>query len=426
MKVSTFISLNILAAGSAFVPPAQPTVKAASKLEINQSPLNADRQARTEAEGSFQSSSSSSSSFALDGLDHNHHVNRRSAIAGSMGMMLLAPTAVSILAGNAPVANAAATTNTNAIPTWTLDNNVQMPKLALNTVGLSMAETEQAVQLAVAEGITHIDFHPGKERDGVAQYLAKQQQQQQQGGSSRPKLFLNTKIRKAPPGTSAKDAAERTRNQIDEDMKALNVTSVDMLMLRDSPDCDVMQAQWAVLEEALVSGKTRSIGVINFCEKALTCILQTAKVKPALDYYMLHVGMGRDPLGLRSFCDSKGIRTFAYGALGEPGPNDEILKSPLLTKIGRAHNNKSPEEVALRWVLQTGAAASVRPSTTFGLGMGACVEPDCGNGIAKRAKSYSWSLTDQEMAELDAMTSPNDNPTLFSTSGCPNAFVMPK
>ena len=42
-----------------------------------------------------------------------------------------------------------------------------------------------------------------------------------------------------------------------------------MLMLRDSPDCDVIQAQWKVLEEAFGNGQTRSIGVINFCEKAL-------------------------------------------------------------------------------------------------------------------------------------------------------------
>ena len=139
-----------------------------------------------------------------------------------------------------------------------------MPKLALNTVGLSAEESERAVRYAVKDGMTHIDFHPGKERDGVAAYMAKE------GRGSRKGLFLNTKIRKAPPGTSPEDAADRTRKQIDEDLQVLG-TSVDMLMLRDSPDCAVMQAQWAVLEDALASGKTRSLGVINFCEKALTC-----------------------------------------------------------------------------------------------------------------------------------------------------------
>ena len=314
----------------------------------------------------------------------------------------------------------AATTTTRTFPEWTLDNNVKMPTLALNTVGLSIEDTERAVGYAVQQGFTHVDFHPGKERDGVAKYIAN-------NPSKRQDLFLNTKIRKAKPGTSASEAATLAKTQIEDDLKALNLDSVDMLMLRDSPDCDVMQAQWAVLEEALATGKTRSIGVINYCEGSLKCLLETAKVKPALNYYMLHVGMGKDAHGLRTFCDSNGIKTFAYGAVGEPGPNEKILNNPLLQKIGQKHDNKGTEEVALRWVIQNGAAVSVRPTTNFGLGTGLCTDSGaCETGLKKRAGVFNWSLTDAEMAQLDALTEPDDNPTLFSSSGCPGAFIMPK
>jgi diketogulonate reductase-like aldo/keto reductase len=181
-----------------------------------------------------------------------------------------------ILSEAEEVAFAASSTSSH-IPTWILQNGVEMPILALNTVGLSTDETERALALAVKEGVTHVDFHPGKERDGIANYLRK---------NERTGLFLNTKIRKAPPGTSPEEAAERTRAQIEDDLHALGLNQVDMLMLRDSPDCNVIQSQWAVLEEALAQGKTRSVGVINFCEQALTCVLATAKVKPALNYYM--------------------------------------------------------------------------------------------------------------------------------------------
>ena len=268
-------------------------------------------------------------------------------------------------------------------------------------------------------GITHVDFHPGKERDGIANYISKH---------GRAGLFLNTKIRKPPPGTSPADAAERARSQIDEDLAILGVDSVDMLMLRDSPDCDVMRAQWAVMEEVLERGKTRSVGVINYCEGSLRCILETAKVKPALNYYMSHVGMGPDAHGLRTFCDSQGIRTFAYGAVGEPGPSEELLSNPSLRRIGNAHGGRSTDEVALRWVLQGGAAVSVRPTTDFGLGTSVCSgETDrCEKGLRVRADTFSWHLTRQEMDELDAMTSPDANPTLFSSAGCPGAFVLPK
>ena len=346
--------------------------------------------------------------------DLSCQMDRRSAVVQAI-------VAGSFLSTIAPKVSYAAMDNnggSSSIPEWTLEGGVKMPTLALNTVGLSVEETERAVRFAKKEGMTHIDFHPGKERDGVAQYIAKD------GG--RDGLFLNTKIRKAPPGTSASDAAERTRIQIEEDLKALGVQYVDMLMLRDSPDCDVIQAQWAVLEDALASGKTRSIGVINFCQSALTCVLQTAKIKPALNYYMLHVGMGNDAHGLRTFGESKGIRTFAYGAVGEPGPSQELLSSPLLKQIGMAHDHKSPEEVALRWVTQSGAAVSVRPTTQFGLGTSQCNSGLCEDGIKARANSFSWSLTPKEIKQLNALTSPDDNPTLFSSSGCPNAFVMPK
>ena len=69
-------------------------------------------------------------------------------------------------------------------------------------------------------------------------------------------------------------------------------------MLRDSSDCSVMRAQWAAVEEAKRAGKTRAIGVVNYCQGSLQCILDTAKEKPAINYYMDHIGMGPDPQGL--------------------------------------------------------------------------------------------------------------------------------
>jgi len=119
---------------------------------------------------------------------------------------------------------------TTTIPSWNLEGDVKMPTLALNTAGLSMEGTENAVALAYKNGITHIDFHPGRERDGVAKHLA------DTGGKSRSELFLNTKIRIAPKGINPIDATYRVRRQIQEDLDILNIKSADMLMLRDSPD----------------------------------------------------------------------------------------------------------------------------------------------------------------------------------------------
>lgn len=299
----------------------------------------------------------------------------------------------------------------NSIPNWIIKgNDVEFPILALNTAGMSIQDTYRSIEFARKEGIAHIDFHPGTERDGVAKYLSDHVDE-------RELMFLNTKIRKAPPGTSPKDAASLVRDQIDEDLRIMNVKYVDMLMLRDSPDPRVIESQWAVMEELLAEGKTRSIGVVNFCPSALDIVVHM-KVFPAVNYIMVHVGMGDDVHGLRAAGENvAGIRTFAYGQTGEPKVNTEIVNNPILQRIGKAHG-KSTEEVALRWVLQNGIAASIRPSASFGR----CVGEECQLGIAKQASCFDWTLTEKEMAKLDGMESPDDNPTLFSSAGCPGAY----
>ena len=69
-----------------------------------------------------------------------------------------------------------------------------MPTLALNTAGLSADGSERALTAALAAGFTHVDFHPGIERDGVARAIAT-------AGLTKSKerlgkLFLTTKIAK--------------------------------------------------------------------------------------------------------------------------------------------------------------------------------------------------------------------------------------
>ena len=355
------------------------------------------------------------------------------------GMLALVPTLVSLLPSSHAVVSRRtalglfgttatfATTSwpayaasTGAIPSWTLANGVKFPTLALNTAGLTAAGSEIAFTAAIANGITHVDFHPGIERDGVAKVL--------NAGADRSKLFLTTKIRKPAVGTDPSAAGALVTRQLEEDLGVLGVSSVDMLMLRDSPDCAVMQAQWAAVEAAKAAGFTRSVGLINYCDSSLKCILATAKVKPDINYFMYHAGMKKDPRtkSLRALGETNGVRTFAYGALGEPGPSEELLASPVLTRIGEAHG-KSVAEVALRWTLQSGVAVSVRPTSDFGAGRSACpADGSCAASVALRARAFEWKLTPSEMKEIDGLTSPGGNPTLFSSLGCPDSFFANK
>ena len=348
------------------------------------------------------------SALASTSLQCPPRCDRRSAVL-SVGAALLA---------EAPASPAMAVTA--KIPTWRLAGGVLFPTLALNTAGLTTEGAELAFRNALAAGISHVEFHPGIERDGIARVLP---------SIARQSVFLNTKIETGwERGTSPRAAAESVRQRLDEDLAVLGVDHVDMLMLRESPDGAVIQAMWAEMERAKTEGRARSLGVVNYCEAALTRLLSTARVLPSVNYIQMHAGMGADAGGLRAFGESRGIRTFAYGHLGErANPKDDtdlLLASPTLQRIGAAHGGRTAADVALRWVLQSGAAASVRPTSEFGLGQGTCdaTSSACAYGLRASANAFSWRLTADEMKEVAAMTSPSGYPTLFASPGCPDSF----
>jgi diketogulonate reductase-like aldo/keto reductase len=53
--------------------------------------------------------------------------------------------------------------------------------------------------------------------------------------------------------------------------------------------CEMMQQQWRALEEMYAAGKTRAIGVSNYCAACLSCIQRTATVTPHLNQLLYHV-----------------------------------------------------------------------------------------------------------------------------------------
>ena len=173
--------------------------------------------------------------------------DRRSALLG---------VGAAALTAAAPASPALAATG-SAIPTWRLAGGVAFPTLALNTAGMSADSAELAFRNAIAAGISHVEFHPGIERDGVARVLP---------SVARKSVFLTTKIEtgwEQRPSPSA--AAASVRKRLDADLAALGVEHVDMLMLRESPDCAVVQAMWAEMEKAKAEGRARSLGVVDCC-----------------------------------------------------------------------------------------------------------------------------------------------------------------
>jgi len=219
------------------------------------------------------------------------------------------------------------------------------------------------------------------------------------------------------------------QKQYDDNLAALGVDALDVLVLKDSPFCAVMQAQWTVVEDIYAKGGAKIIGFYNLCEASMRCVLETAKVKPMIHYMMRHVGMGPDMDGLIAFGESQGLKHAMYGSLGEPVALPELLSDPTLKKIGAAHG-RTVEEVAVKWNLQSGYAVDLRLNSNYGgsnkktMPTGSYCTNDCVVALTAMSQAFSWDLTPDEMAEIDALrfTAVEQSPTYYSSGGCPRSF----
>ena len=71
-----------------------------------------------------------------------------------------------------------------------------------------------------------------------------------------------------------------------------------------------------------------------------------------------------------------------------------------MTGIGEAHG-KSGAQVALRWIAQHGVPLSTKANSV--------------KYLSEDIDIFDWSLTDTEMAHLDAATSPSGKPSFVCT-----------
>ena len=126
------------------------------------------------------------------------------------------------------------------MPTITLANGLEYPLMLANTADLTAEQTDKALRMASAKGIRGVDFHENAELAGMASALTH---------LGRDAFFLTTKVNKPPPTmTDPVAAATLVRDQIHDNMAAIGVEVLDTLMLKDSPHCPVMRAQWQAVE----------------------------------------------------------------------------------------------------------------------------------------------------------------------------------
>ena len=290
-----------------------------------------------------------------------------------------------------------------AIPRITLNNGVQMPMLSLGIWQFSNDEVATAVKQALSVGIDHFDasiFYGTPENDGQPNQPALGRAL---AGIPRSQYFLLTKIDPSYMDSdeysivtekfTRSNAYYRTLEQAAHNLGDLGLEYVDVMLVHWSmSDCVVMQETWRAMEEVHRLGWAKAIGVSNYCPNTLQCILSKAKIVPAINQVLYHVGMEAPIAPLNEFSGPHDIKVQAYSPLGSGGKHhsNDLISGPLVTSIGAAHG-KTGAQVALRYLAQRGVPFSTKSLSA--------------QHMRESMDVFNFELSDDEMQQLDAYVS---------------------
>ena len=259
------------------------------------------------------------------------------------------------------------------IPHITLNDGNTIPQLGFGVFKVDPAETERIVSEALAAGYRHIDTAAiyGNE-EGVGRAIAA-------SGIARDELFITTKLWNSQQGTDTVRAA------IAESLGKLGLDYVDLYLIHwPRPDLDRYVASWQTMEQLRAEGLTRSIGVSNFHRPHLERLLAETETVPVVNQIELHPAFAQREL--RAFGESHGIRTEAWGPLGQG--KYELFSEQPIADAAAAHG-VTPAQVVIRWHLQQGIIVFPKSSTP--------------ERIRQNLDVFGFELTADEMAAIDGL-----------------------
>jgi diketogulonate reductase-like aldo/keto reductase len=241
-----------------------------------------------------------------------------------------------------------------------------IPMLGLGVWQVENArECVDAVRWALEEGYRHIDTaqaYGNEESVGLGL---------RQSGVPREEIFVTTKF--LPRSEDPVAALEAS-------LRRLGLEYVDLYLIH-WPESGPTWA-WPGMERAREAGYARSIGVSNFGVDDLRQLLATATVPPVVDQVQFSPYEYRK--ALLDSCRQNGIALEAYSPLG----TGRHLTSDTVSRIARRHE-RTPAQVLLRWCIERGIP--IIPKSTHR------------ERIAENAQLFDFRLSDQDVAELDAL-----------------------
>lgn len=119
-----------------------------------------------------------------------------------------------------------------------------------------------------------------------------------------------------------------------------------------------MMATWRAMEDFVIAGKVRQIGVCNFGIQLLRQLLATCRIRPTTLQVELHPHNAQSHLV--RFAHEVGMHVTAFSVLGASSyveldmasSRDVLLyNDPVVTSLAHRHH-KTPAQILIRWALQ--------------------------------------------------------------------------
>jgi diketogulonate reductase-like aldo/keto reductase len=170
-----------------------------------------------------------------------------------------------------------------SIPTFTLNDGVEIPVLGFGVFQTAPEETIAAVEAALETGYRHIDTAAayGNERQ-VGEAIRR-------SGLAREEIFIETKVWITDFGY------DETLHAYDKAAGKLGVEQIDLLILHQAlpGEFELTIAAYKALEKLYADGKVRAIGVSNFMPRHLDRLLAETEVVPAVNQIEVHPCFGQ-------------------------------------------------------------------------------------------------------------------------------------
>jgi len=156
---------------------------------------------------------------------------------------------------------------------------------------------------------------------------------------------------------------------------------------------------WKEMEKAVEAGLVKSIGVSNFNTKQIQQIVDSCKIKPAVNQVECHPYNNQSKM--KAYCDTQDIKITAYSPFGNPGRpwagtakdganNDAVplLQNELIKKIGEKYG-KGNGHVLLRYQIERGIICLTKSVKE--------------ERIASNFNIFDFKLTDADLKEIDSL-----------------------